>query len=74
MRKSGLSQNLMLINNDYSTCQQGYIFWPFEKLSKLKDREEFEGGLHEKGRKKGRKEEKRKKVIKHTLKYLYEVK
>ena len=34
---------------------QGYIFWPF--LSKLKNREEFEGGLHER---KG-KEEKRKK-------------
>ena len=29
---------------------QGYIFWPF--LSKLKNREEFEGGL-EKGKEKG---------------------
>ena len=34
---------------------QGYIFWPF--LSKLKNREEFEGGL-EKGKKKGGKKEK----------------
>ena len=35
-------------------------------LSKLKNREEFEGGLHEKGREKGGKRRKRK-VIKHTL-------
>ena len=47
---------------------QGYIFWPFppplgvgDFLCKLKNREEFEGGL-----------EKKKRVIKHTLKYLYE--
>ena len=40
-------------------------------LSKLKNREEFEG-LPEKRKGKGGKEEKRKKVIKHTLKYLYE--
>ena len=32
---------------------QGYIFWPF--LSKLKNREEFEGGLHEKRKGKGEK-------------------
>ena len=49
-----------------------YIFWPFPQfLSKLKNREEFEGGL-EKGREKGVKEEKKKRVIKHRLKYLYE--
>ena len=57
------------------TLNQGYIFWPFsphlgggggEFLSKLKNREEFEGGLHEKTKgKRG------KRVIKHTLKYLY---
>ena len=35
-------------------------------LSKLKNREEFEGVLHKKGRKKGGKEEKKKRVIKHT--------
>ena len=40
-------------------------------LSKLKNREEFEGG-HEKGRGKEGKGEKKKRVIKHTLKYLFE--
>ena len=56
---------------------QGYIFWPFppplggEFLSKLKNGEEFEGGL-ERRKGKGVKEEKKKRVIKHTLKYLYE--
>ena len=40
-------------------------------LSKLKNREEFEGGL-EKKKGKGGKKEKKKRVIKHTLKYLYE--
>ena len=48
---------------------QGYIFWP--NLSKLKNREEFEGEL-EKRKGKGRKEEKKKRVINYTLKYLYE--
>ena len=46
---------------------QGYIFWSFpsplwgggEILSKLKNREEFEGGLHEK--KEGKRGEKKKK-------------
>ena len=38
-------------------------------LSKLKNREEFEGGLG-KGRKRGEKKKKRKRVINHTLKYL----
>ena len=40
---------------------QGYIFWQGggEFLSKLKNRKEFEGGLHVKGRRqKGGKEEK----------------
>jgi len=37
----------------------------------LKNREELEGGL-EKRKGKGGKEEKKKRVIKHTLKYLYE--
>ena len=41
-----------------------FPFWEF--LSKFKNREEFEGGLHEK--RKG-KEEERKKVVKHTFKY-----
>ena len=58
---------------------QGYLFWPLLPppwgggtiLSKLKNREEFEGGL-EKRKEKGGKKEKRKKVIKHTLKYIYE--
>ena len=41
-------------------------------LSKLKNREEFEGGLEKKARKRGEKKKKKKRVIKHTLKYLYE--
>ena len=51
---------------------QGYIFWPFprgEFLSKLKIREEFEGGLE---KRKGKEEKKVKRVIKHVLKYLNE--
>ena len=44
-------------------------------LSKLKNREEFEGGL-EKGKEKEKKRkgkgEKKKRVIKHMLKYLFE--
>ena len=40
-------------------------------MSKLKNREEFEGGL-EKRKGKGEKRRKKKRVIKHTLKYLYE--
>ena len=38
---------------------QGYIFWPFV-LSKLKNREEFEGGLYEKRKGKGGKRRKKK--------------
>ena len=49
---------------------QGYIFWPF--LSQLKNREEFEGGLEKSKGKRGKKKKKRKRVIKYTLKYLYE--
>ena len=55
-----------------SYYKSGIFFWPFLSenfLSKLKNREEFEGGLEKK--RKG-KEEKKKRVIKHTLKYLYE--
>ena len=49
-----------------SIIKQGYIFW-----SKLKNREEFEGGLHEK--RKGKRRKKKKVVkVKHMLKYLYE--
>ena len=44
-------------------------FWEF--LSKLKNREEFVGGLEKWKGKEGR-EEKMKRVLKHTLKYLYE--
>ena len=47
---------------------QGYIFWPFPP--KLKNSEEFEGGLEK--RKRGEKKKTMKRVIKHTLKYLYE--
>ena len=47
--------------------KQGYIF-----LSKLKNREEFEGGLQEKRKGKGGKRRKKERVIEHTLKYLYE--
>ena len=59
------------------TYMQGYIFWPSppgggEFLSKLKNREEFERGLEKKERKRGEKKKTMKKVIKHTLKYLYE--
>ena len=39
-------------------------------LSKLKYREEFEGGL-EKERKGGKRRKKKKRVIKHTLKYTF---
>ena len=42
-------------------------------MSKLKNREEFEGGLEKKARKRGEKK-KKKRVIKHTLNYLYEAK
>ena len=41
-----------------------------EILSKLKNREEFKGGLEKRKGKGGK--EKKKRVIKHTLKYLYE--
>ena len=52
----------------HSINNQGYIFWPFWDvfMCKVKNREEIEGSLE---KRKG-KEEKR--VIKHTLKYLYE--
>ena len=43
-------------------------------LSKLKNREEFDGGLHEKRKGKGGKRRKKKRMIKHMLKYLYEAK
>ena len=71
---------LQRCSEKYPSCvrNQGYIFCPFPpppgggwNFVQIENREEFEGGLHKKGRKKGRKEEKRK-VIKHTLKYLYE--
>ena len=50
---------------------QGYIFWPFFFGPNWKNWEEFEGGLHKKGREKGEKGIKKKRVIKHTLKYLF---
>ena len=44
--------------------QQGYIFWPFlppgKFLSKVKNREEFEGGLGERKGKGGKRRKKRK--------------
>ena len=42
------------------------------QLSQLKKGEEFKGGLHEKRKGKGGKGRKKKRVIKHTLIYLYE--
>ena len=51
---------------------KGYIFWGRTILSKLKNREEFEGGLHEIKEEKGGKRRRKKKVTKHTLKYLYD--
>ena len=39
-------------------------------LSRFKNREEFEGGLHEK--RKGGEKKKKEKSDKHTLKYLHE--
>ena len=51
---------------------KGYIFWGGTILSKLKNREEFEGGLHEIKEEKGGKRRRKKKVTKHTLKYLYD--
>ena len=41
-------------------------------FSKLKNRREFEGGLHEIRKGKGGKRRRKKKMIKHTLKYIYE--
>ena len=41
-------------------------------LSKLKNREEFEGGLEKKERKRGGKKKTKKRVTKHALKYIYE--
>ena len=71
-----LSYSIIIIQYDYIV--KGYIFWPFLLpwgaggvfLSKFKNREEFEGGLEKE--RKGGKEEKKKRVIKQTLKYLYE--
>ena len=58
---------------------QGYIFWPFPHppggggiLSKVKNREKFEGGLEKRKGKGWKRRKKKKRVIKHTLKYLYE--
>ena len=54
------------VTKDYLGGKQGYIFWPFppplggEILSKMKNREEFEGGLHEKRKGKGGKRRKKK--------------
>ena len=45
---------------------------PLPKLSKLKNREEFEGGLEKRKGKGGERRKKKKRMIKHTLKYLYE--
>ena len=64
-----LSNKVSLISNRFPLNAGIYIFWPF--VSKLNNREEFEGGL-EKRKEKGGKEEKKKRVIKYTLKYLYE--
>ena len=57
---------LAIINYDYTDYTNNSkgprdicIFWPL--LSKLKNREEFEEGLHEKRKGKGGKEEERKK-------------
>ena len=49
---------------------QGYIFWPFPKVTKVKTGKNLKEDLKT-GREKGEKE-KRKRMIKHTLKYLYE--
>ena len=55
------------------TASTTYITVDF--FFKLKNREEFEGELREKGREKERKEEKiKEKSNKHTLKCLYEAK
>jgi len=54
-----------------SWCRDTYSGHSGDFLSKLKNREEFEGGL-EKGRERGEKKKKKKRVIKHTLKYIYE--
>ena len=59
----------------FNIVWQGYIFWLFRSpppggegiLSISKNRDEFEGGLEKREKKK-----KRKRVIKHTLIYLYE--
>ena len=56
---------LLFQNRDIYSGLRGLFF------SKLKTREEFEGG-HEKRKGKGGKGEKKKRVIKNTLKYLYE--
>ena len=51
------------------------MFWPFPPpggiFVPIEKQEEFEGGF-EKRKGKGEKEEKRKRMVKYTLKYLYE--
>ena len=51
----------------FLTCTKKQVY-----MSKLKNREEFEGGLHEKRKGKGGERRKKKGMKKHTLKYLYE--
>ena len=59
--------------NKCSSVRQGYIFWPFPP--KFRPNCPTGKNLKEdmkKGREKAGKEEKKKRLIKHTLKYLYE--
>ena len=67
-RREGIGKRWVILllrieNNVVSSFQnqlQKYIFWPF--MSKVKNREEFEGGL-EKRKGKGGKRRKKKRVI-----------
>ena len=40
-------------------------------MSKVKNREEFEGGLEKRKGKEGKRRKKKERLIKYTLKYLY---
>ena len=58
----------MQMRDKIEIMKQGYIFLPF--LYKLKNREEFEGRLEKRKGKEGERK-KKKRVIIHTLEYLF---
>ena len=61
-----LQSQITIIQMQYGYySNQGYIFWPFPPnfLSKLKNREEFEGGIEKKKGKLGKRRKKEERVI-----------